>query len=337
MSDRTAWIEPGTQEVAPGVFRIPLPLPNDGLRAVNVYAIADGPEVVVIDGGWALAESREVLRRGLDRIGYGFADIREFFVTHLHRDHFTQAIALRRTFGTPVSVGEGEAASLRAVRTASGTGRGLAGLLAAGATDLAREGAQFHVDPSELLDFEEPNHWLADGVDIALKTRTLRVIATPGHTQGHVVFHEPNAHELFAGDHVLPHITPSIGLEPIPSPSPLRSYLDSLRLMLALPDATLFPAHGPAAPSTHARVEELLAHHEVRLTATAEAVSAGASTGFEVAQALTWTRRLTPFSELDQFNQVLAVHETVSHLQVLVERGWLQRTTVDGVTHFARA
>ena len=47
---RHDWLEPGAHRVAPGVHRIPLPLPNDGLRAVNVYAIEDGdrlvPEVV---------------------------------------------------------------------------------------------------------------------------------------------------------------------------------------------------------------------------------------------------------------------------------------------------
>src|SRR5580700_6317227 len=36
-----AWITPGAYEVAPGVHRIPLPLPSDALRAVNVYAIED--------------------------------------------------------------------------------------------------------------------------------------------------------------------------------------------------------------------------------------------------------------------------------------------------------
>jgi glyoxylase-like metal-dependent hydrolase (beta-lactamase superfamily II) len=254
----------------------------------------------------------------------------------MHRDHYTQAIAVRRTFGTPVSLGEGEAASLRAMHS-SRDRPGVAALLAAGALELARHVAQIPRDPRELADFEDPDHWLEDGVDIALKTRTLRVIATPGHTQGHVVFHEPTANELFAGDHVLPHITPSIGLEPVRAESPLRSYLDSLRLVLALPDCMLLPAHGPATPSTHARVEELLAHHEERLTATAEAVSAGASTGFEVSRVLTWTRRLTPFDDLDPFNQVMAAHETVAHLKVLVERGWLQRTTLAGVAHYTRA
>ena len=34
---------------------------------------------------------------------------------------------------------------------------------------------------------------------------------------------------LFAGDHVLPHITPSIGVELVRPESPLRNYLASLR------------------------------------------------------------------------------------------------------------
>jgi hypothetical protein len=54
VDDRHAWLEAGTFEVAPGVHRIPLPLPMDGLRAVNVYAIETGGGVVMIDSGWAL-------------------------------------------------------------------------------------------------------------------------------------------------------------------------------------------------------------------------------------------------------------------------------------------
>ena len=43
------WTELGLFTVAPGVHRIPLPLPNDGLRAVNVYAIESGDDLV-LDG-----------------------------------------------------------------------------------------------------------------------------------------------------------------------------------------------------------------------------------------------------------------------------------------------
>lgn len=333
--DRNAWTQPGAHEAAPGVYRIPLPLPGDYLKAVNVYAVADGDQVVMIDGGWALAEAQELLATALDKIGYGLADVREFLVTHIHRDHYTQAVAVRRSFGAAVSVGAGERASLEAIHTIT-VHPNIATLYAAGALALSKLLAQWPGE-ADLTNWEDPDRWLADGVDIALKTRTLRVIATPGHTRGHVVFHDLASNALFAGDHVLPHITPSIGFELVPAPSPLRDYLASLRLVRALPDARLLPAHGPTTPSTHARIEELLDHHEQRLSTTAEVVARGASTGFDVARTLAWTRRLRTFDELDTFNQMMAVHETVAHLEVLTERGWLTRSVVEGIVHFARA
>jgi glyoxylase-like metal-dependent hydrolase (beta-lactamase superfamily II) len=163
------------------------------------------------------------------------------------------------------------------------------------------------------------------------------VISTPGHTIGHVVFHDAGAGALFAGDHVLPHITPSIGLELARRPSPLRDYLGSLRLMQGLPDATLLPAHGPVTQSTHARVDELLRHHQERLTQTLDAVRDGAHTGYEVTTQLRWTRHHRHLDELDEFNQIMAVRETMAHLQVLVERGEVTRSVVDDVITFSVA
>ena len=50
-------------------------------------------------------------------------------------------------------------------------------------------------------------------------------------------------------------------------------------------------------------------------------------TGFEVANALTWTRHRRQLADLDMFNQIMAMHETMAHLEVLVERGSLDRVT----------
>ena len=332
--DRHAWERPGAHEVAPGIHRIPLPLPGDGLKAVNVYAVADGDRLVLIDGGWALDQAEELLAAAVAAIGYRLPDIREFLVTHLHRDHYTNAVALRRRHGASVALGEGERAGLDAVRTVQ-VHPDVARLHEAGALEMSRMLAEWHGE-RDLLNWEDPDRWLADGVDVPLETRTLRVIATPGHTRGHVVFHDPEHATLFAGDHVLPHITPSIGVELNRPPSPLRDYLTSLELIRALPDARLLPAHGPVTASVHDRIDQLLAHHEERLTATARAVDAGNSTAFEVTQALTWTRRRRRYDELDLFNQILAVHETMAHLRVLADRGRLAEATVDGVAHFRR-
>jgi len=335
VEDRHAWERPGAHEVAAGVHRIPLPLPGDALKAVNVYAISDGDRVVLIDGGWAMADATELLERGLAAIGYRLADVREFLVTHVHRDHYTQAVAVRRMTGSRVSLGSGEQATLDAIRTFT-EHPDVRNLRLAGAFELAGMLADWPGE-RDLTDWEYPDRWLGDGIDVPLETRTLRVIATPGHTAGHVVFHDPGAGALFAGDHVLPHITPSIGVELVRPPSPLRDYLASLQLVRALPDGRLLPAHGPVGASTHERVDELLAHHEDRLRATADAIDAGASTAAEVAARLDWTRRRRRLADLDVFNRMLAVHETMAHLVVLVERGWLTRTVVDGVAHFARA
>lgn len=316
---RHDWEQPGAFEVAPGIHRIPLPLPNDGLKAVNLYAVVDGEDVVCIDAGWALTESRELFEKSLAGIGFGLEQVREFLCTHHHRDHYTQAVAIRRTHGTTVRLGEGEQPSFEIMRQLGADHPDVPRLLAAGADGLARTLAELH-DGWHLDDYEDPDTWLADGIDLPLRTRTLRVIATPGHTRGHVVFHDVAHGLLFAGDHVLPHITPSIGVELNRPPSPLRDYLSSLELVRALPDARLLPAHGPASVSVHERVDELLDHHARRLDETADAVAAGASTGFEVARALGWTRRRRRFDDMDFFNQLLAVQETMAHLFVLDER-----------------
>lgn len=106
------WTEAGTFAVAPGVHRVPLPLPMDALRAVNVYVIEDDDGLVLIDGGWALSESRATLSAALASLGCRLSDIRRFLVTHLHRDHYTQAVSLRRETGASVSIGIGEKPAL---------------------------------------------------------------------------------------------------------------------------------------------------------------------------------------------------------------------------------
>ena len=106
------WTEPGAHPVAPGVHRIPLPLPDDGLRAVNVYALSTADGLVLVDGGWALEASRQALVDGLAAMGAGLGDVRRFLVTHVHRDHYTQAVVLRRETGASVALGAGERPTL---------------------------------------------------------------------------------------------------------------------------------------------------------------------------------------------------------------------------------
>jgi hypothetical protein len=102
-----------------------------------------------------------------------------------------------------------------------------------------------------------------------------------------------------------------------------------------MPDAVLLPGHGPVGMSVHQRVDELLEFHSQRLDGTLAGVEKGADTVYEVARYLTWTGRGRRLEELDDFNTMLAVLETLWHLEVLAERGRVRRSAdAAGILHF---
>jgi glyoxylase-like metal-dependent hydrolase (beta-lactamase superfamily II) len=311
-----------------------------GLKAVNVYALADSDGVDLVDAGMAYTQARDRLLAALTSLGAGVGDIRNFLITHVHRDHYTLATELRRggsVTGT-IALGAGEQENLTASRTLADSGAGfLSDLHTMGADALLPRLSAGNGERADAAEWDEPDRWIDGGTDLVLKSRTLRAIHTPGHTRGHLVFHDAAASVLFAGDHVLPHITPSIGFEPARTPMALRDYLGSLRVVLELPDARLLPAHGPVTDSAHARIDELIAHHDRRLDASAEVIRSGAATAYEAARALTWTRRERRLDELDLFNQMMAVMETAAHLDVLVSQGRLRASDTDGVVSYATA
>lgn len=335
-SSEPSWSDPLVEDLGDGVFRLPLPLPNDGLRAVNVYAICQEDRIVLIDGGWAFAESEALLESMLRSIDRGLDDISQIFVTHVHRDHYTQAIAVRDRYGCEVSLGAGEQANLAKIQASIAQG-GMPGLvevlLRAGADDLVADMPGWPAQEQEM--WSDPDEWIRDGQIITSGGRTLRAISTPGHTAGHLVYRDDDHALLFAGDHVLPHITPSIGFEPAVVRWPLRDYLDSLALMHREADARLLPAHGPVTESVHSRVDELLEHHARRLDDSYSVVREGAATSYRAASQLLWTRRGRAFESLDWFNQCLAVAETAAHLDVLVLQSRVSATSIDGVDHYS--
>ncbi|GAY11905.1 MBL fold metallo-hydrolase [Pseudonocardia sp. N23] len=330
------WTAPGTYRCAPGVYRIPLPLPNDGLRAVNVYAIEDVGGWTLVDSGWALTVAEELLAESLSALGTGLDGVRRFLVTHSHRDHYTMGVELRRRFGSRVLLGAGEKPGLDEINRpdrGQGGSSHMERLRQAGAADLADLIMANPPPRMDLTMWEPPDEWLEDGAVLTVGPeehdpagsgpigRTLTAIATPGHTRGHLVFADSDHDLMFTGDHVLPTITPSIGFEPIAPPSPLSDFLTSLQLLRDRPDAAMLPAHGKIGRRVHERVDELLAHHAQRLDDTFAGLVEGRTTAKEVASTLAWTRRGRTLAELDPFNRMLAILETAVHLEVLVERG----------------
>ena len=92
--------------------------------------------------------------------------------------------------------------------------------------------ARLRAQPRRRIDFrqwESPDDWLRGGHARDRAGGALLAVPTPGHTR--VTASSPTWRRrlLFAGDHVLPHITPSIGFELVPAPTPLGRLPRSLR------------------------------------------------------------------------------------------------------------
>jgi glyoxylase-like metal-dependent hydrolase (beta-lactamase superfamily II) len=340
-NDRTGWTEPGAFEVAPGVHRIPLPLPRDGLRAINVYAIEDGGRLVLVDCGWRHPKTTDALRAGIAAIGADPKDIKLVLCTHAHYDHYGLTAYIRDHAGATIALGDKELESLNPAFDGGGWGDHKKfrreWMLRHSAEDLlAVIEEQLNEEDFEATRaggrWERPDRLLAAGEVVELEGRRLICHLTPGHTRGHIAFEDPDARLLFAGDHVLPHITPSLGFESFPDGKALERFLPALRAVRDLDVDLVLPGHGPVFDDLAVRVDELLAHHDTRLAACMDIVAKeGPASARTVASGLTWTRHETPFADLDIFNSMLAVSETVTHLELLADTDKLRRDQNGGV------
>ncbi len=97
----------------------------------------------------------------------------------------------------------------------------------------------------------ESDRWLVNGDQVTVGNLTLDVYHCPGHTPGHVVFHEPDANVAFVGDVLF---QGSIGRTDFP-----RGNHDDLinairtRLWPLGDDVSFVPGHGPMSTFGHER------------------------------------------------------------------------------------
>jgi glyoxylase-like metal-dependent hydrolase (beta-lactamase superfamily II) len=97
---------------------------------------------------------------------------------------------------------------------------------------------------------------LRDGQRITGDGVTLVPIHTPGHASDHLCYFVPETKSLFTGDLVLGGSTTVIPDED----GDLTQYMDSLRRILRLDVATIYPAHGPVIENAKALIKEYIAH-----------------------------------------------------------------------------
>jgi len=158
------------------------------------------------------------------------------------------------------------------------------------------------------------------------------VLWTPGHSTGHICLFDARNKVLLSGDHVLPHITPSVGLHVRAASNPLADYLDSLRLVGRLEAELVLPGHGEPFHGLPERTGELIAHHQRRLDeihGLLEREPERALTGYAIAARMNWSRRRT-WDDLSGFERRMAVTEALAHIELLHARGEVHKEYADG-------
>ena len=240
-----------TEQVADGVMRV-------GSRAHNYYLLLDDGRVTIIDAGCSREWS--TLLDALEASGVALASVEAVIVTHAHSDHFGLA---RKLTAADIEV------SVHADEETRATGR---------------YRGRFAVTPGELpvyrpvvlvnflamiasgvmkLEFPDRVRTFGDGDHLDLPGRPV-VVHTPGHTEGHVMFHVPDRGLLFTGDGLA--TMDLLGFDTGPQHLDSRFHLDaeqanaSLDRITGLEADLLLPGHGkPWQGSPAAAVEAVRA------------------------------------------------------------------------------
>ncbi|MEU5536018.1 MBL fold metallo-hydrolase [Streptomyces sp. NPDC020362] len=210
-----------TEKLAPGVFRIPT------TRRDAAFLIEGEDGYTLIDVGWAGAP--KVILATLAELRRAPSDIKRIVITHAHPDHVQGAADMRELTRAPILAHAAEHAWLAQGRVPA---EGRSGRLGRALDHLPKlRWRPFSADDT-----------LLDGM-LVEGGGGLRVIHTPGHSPGHVVFVHAPSRTLLVGDAVFHRGALALGPAPLAADPLLRA--PSLTLIGREFKAIGF-AHGPA-------------------------------------------------------------------------------------------
>jgi glyoxylase-like metal-dependent hydrolase (beta-lactamase superfamily II) len=327
---RMAWKDrtlPPVSEVSEGTWAVPIPIPNNPLVYTYCYVLYGNGRLVLIDPGWGGQEQMEALASGLHALGFALNQIDGAICTHYHYDHVGLVADLQRQnpkiwlalhqedINTvellrrrDPSVGTDSVGALEVLETYGVPDDRIRELVSV-VTARSRSSFDEWEWPGEVIAIE-------DAARMPVEGRHIQAIWTPGHTYGHTVFVDADGEALFSGDHVLPSITPHVGMDSRTLSHCLSDYLGSLQHMSELTSIkSVLPAHGFSFVGLRERANEIMEHHSSRL-AEVEACwgEDDARTVYEVAQGLHWSRG---FNSLSGLMLHAALAETAAHMHYL--------------------
>ncbi|WP_298228202.1 MBL fold metallo-hydrolase [Gryllotalpicola sp.] len=321
-----AWVShhlPDTLQVEEGVWAAPLPLKGDQyVRHTYTYLVLDDRgSVHVIDPGWNTVDNRTRLEASFGQIGKRLTDVKTIVSTHLHPDHTGLASWLQSQSGAPILMHRAEA---------DATESGPSMSIAVGFSKRLRSWGAPWAERTKLYIELWRQRQLKDEIsaraDVRLEHddvldipgRRVRVLHTPGHTEGSICLYDEDTRSLFSGDTLLPMVHPGIGLSGGPQSSrqnPLARYFDSLEALTRLDVDMVHPGHGYSFQGLPDRIEETAGHHRRRSDEVRSILlSEPDITLWRAAEKVHWT---AGWANLHGFMRLSAVAQTAMHVDYL--------------------
>lgn len=328
-------------QILQGIYMVEAPflpgLGQDDVSGTLCYLIQEKDGWLMVDSGYNDDGTFESLCQQLDALGIPIEDIRELVITHYHPDHSGLALRIKAASGAKVIMHQDDWDILQ-----NAVGWGEKWTLDA----LVEWAVTLGVPPSELDRFYqtatlgrrlfptglEPDVLLQGEENAVADDGHLQAILTPGHSPGHICLYDQRNKVLFSGDHVLVKITPHISPSHLTSYNQLGQYLESLRKVQHLDVELVLPAHERPFGHLAQRVDEILEHHRRRLEEMVAALSDHPLSPWDLAPRVHWD--VGPWEEMDAPTRVLAVRETLAHLQLLESRGQVAMVVSDGLSQY---
>jgi glyoxylase-like metal-dependent hydrolase (beta-lactamase superfamily II) len=327
-------------EITPGIhwIKMPMSLEETTLANINIYLIEGTKGYLLVDAGWNTDKSFNTLHNYLVKIGVSFGDISQIVVTHVHPDHYGMAGRIKKLSGATIAMHHLEKGFIEPryismeellqqtdrLLIANGVPHDFADILRD-----ATVGLEHFIVPTF------PDITLHDGETITTGKFTFRVIWTPGHSSGHICLYEPEQKVLLSGDHILPKITPNIGVNPQSIENPLGRYIKSLQVVRQLDVKLTLPGHDKPFTRLVPRIDEIIRHHGHRNMEILEAIGFRTKTAYQIAQQISWGDH-NSWQDLPPFHQRMAIFETMAHLEMMAADNRVDRLPRDGIIYYGQ-
>jgi glyoxylase-like metal-dependent hydrolase (beta-lactamase superfamily II) len=327
-------------ELAPGLWRLPLPIPGHTLGGVCAFLVRDRDGYVLIDSGMDILPCVEALDGHLAALGVPGAALHTIVATHCHPDHLGQAARLRARSDARVWL---HALDAPLVHPAHPTGDAD---LEALAVWLARHGfppeeaaqARASVDTGQgATSLLEPDRLLEGGETFVVGPYRFEVVWTPGHTPGHVCLFETTRRLLLTGDHLFARAAPNVRLMSYSPIDTMGRYLASLERIARLQAERALPAHGEPFDQVAERAGEVVRHQRDRRERLRSMMTDRPQTAYELAQVVWGPGARTTWASFHGRLRRNAALTLAAHLEQLALDGEIARQADNGVVGFSRS